>query len=386
MGPRAASSPAAPRSGSAAAPRGGSAAAWSRYRDNAARHLIGISRDLQARLMRRLCEEHGYRDLRPSLGPILSLIWIEGRPLTAIASQLAISKQACSQLANVAERAGYLERKPDPQDRRAKVVMLSARGRALVEHAVQIILESESEYAELVGPTAYRRFTASLGALFEGMGIPTYADPVLAASARGSVGVLPLIATRIQQDLMRATSARGHDGLKLFHGQVLPLIGPDGARIHQIARVQRVTRQAISATSQDLEALGYLRREPDPRDRRGVVLQLTDRGTRLIRDSVAALDGLERSFRDILGDTRLEQLQQTARGLYQALHLEEEIFEGGVGQPAAPNGDGAPPGQRLARGGHELRGLATSLRHQLGSQDTARLAALLEERSRKATT
>jgi hypothetical protein len=102
MGPRAASNP--------AAPQGGSAAAWSRYRNNAARHLIGISRDLQARLMRRLCEEHGYRGLRPSLGPILSLIWIEGRPLTAIASQLAISKQACSQLANVAERAGYLER------------------------------------------------------------------------------------------------------------------------------------------------------------------------------------------------------------------------------------------------------------------------------------
>ena len=61
--------------------------AGSRYRDNVARHLIGIARDLQSRVMRSLSEERGYRGLRPSLGPFLSLIWIEGRPLTAVASQ-----------------------------------------------------------------------------------------------------------------------------------------------------------------------------------------------------------------------------------------------------------------------------------------------------------
>ena len=56
--------------------------------------------------MHSLLEERSYGGLRPSLGPFMSLIWIEGRPLTAIASQLSISKQACSQLANLAEAAG----------------------------------------------------------------------------------------------------------------------------------------------------------------------------------------------------------------------------------------------------------------------------------------
>ncbi len=138
--------------------------ASSRYRDNVARHLIGVSRDLQSRVRRSLGEDCGYPGLRPSFGPFLSLIWDEGRPLTAIASELAISKQACSQLANLVEAAGYLERRRNPEDRRSKLVMLTSRGRALVEEGVQIILESESEYAALVGTGAYRRFTRALAA------------------------------------------------------------------------------------------------------------------------------------------------------------------------------------------------------------------------------
>jgi len=356
---------------------------WSSYRDNAARHLIGISRDLQSRVMHHLSEECGYRGLRPSFGPLLSLIWIEGRPLTAIATQLAISKQACSQLANLVEEAGYLQRKPDPEDRRSKVVMLTPRGRALVEQAVKIILKVESEYADLVGAASYRRFTATLGALYRGLGISDHADPVLTASASRSIGVLPSIAISVQQNLMEATRARGHRGLKMSHGQVLPFIGRDGGRIHEIARIQRVSRQAISATSRDLENLGYVYREPDPRDRRSVVLRLTDRGTRLIGDSVAALDGLERSFRDLLSRSRLEHLQRVARDLYDALHLEEGIFEADSQRQAAPGIESRP---KAGRAGSEIQRLAANLQRQLGVRDTARLVALLEPREGRAAT
>jgi DNA-binding MarR family transcriptional regulator len=210
------------------------------------------------------------------------------------------------------------------------------------------------------------------------MGLLTNADPALTARARHSIGVLPLVAVRVQQELMKATTARGHAGLKMSHGEVLPLIGPEGARIHEIARIQHVSRQAISATSRDLEALRYLRREPDPCDRRGVILRLTDSGTRLIRDSVAALDGLERSFRDILGTRRLEQLRRGARDLHQALHLEEESFETGPERQGAPDGRGNQPVQADRR---DIRGLATTLRRQLGGRDAARLAELLEPRA-----
>jgi len=357
--------------------------AWSRYRDNPARHLIGISRELQTRVRHALDEQCGYRGLRPSFGPFLSLLWNEGRPLGAIAGELAISDQACSQLAKLAEAAGYLERRPHAQDRRMKLVMLTARGRALVEDGVRLILESEAEYAALVGPGAYRRFTAALASLYQGLGLPAATDPALFARASRSVGVLPLIAVRVQRELMEATLAQGHAGLKMSHGQVLPLIGIEGARIHEIARLQRVSRQAISATTRDLEALGYLRRGPDPRDRRGVVLGLTRRGEALLADSVAALDGLEALFRRILGGARLEELTRVARDLYHALHLEAEIFEEASGEPAPPKLRGA---RKTKPNGRDIQQLASSLRRRLGRGDAARLAALLEPRAGRGST
>jgi DNA-binding MarR family transcriptional regulator len=344
-----------------------------RYRDNLARHLIGISRDLQARVRESLAER-GHRGLRPSFGPLLSLLWDEGRPLSALASELAISNQAASQLVNFAEDAGYLERRPNPADRRSKLVVLTRRGRTLVADGVRVILASEAAYAPLVGPAAYRRFTSALAALYGGLGLPAHPDPLLMARASRSVGVLPLIALRIERELVRATGARGHAGLQMSFGQVLPLIGPEGGRIHEIAHVQRVSRQAISAISQQLEALGYLERRPDPRDRRGVVLVLTRAGEALIRDSVVALDDLERGFRELLGGPHLEQLREVARDLYRALHLEAEIFDAGSAAESVPRGP-------RAKGRHDVRQLATRLRRSLGRGDAARLAALLGPRA-----
>src|SRR5262245_47450924 len=352
---------------------------WPRYRDNLARHLIGVARDLQGRVQTALGERGGFRGLRPSFAPFLSLLWEEGRPLREVAQELAISDQAAGQLADLVDAAGYLERRVNQRDRRSKLVRLTPRGRALVEQGVRLILESEAEYAALVGPAASLRVTDALGAICRGFGLPGLADPRLLARAGRSIVVLPPISVRIQRELMEATRARGHADLKMSYGQVLPLIGPDGGRIHEIARLQRVSRQAISATTLEIEALGYLRRQPDPRDGRGVVLVLTSRGAGLIRDSVAALDELQRRFRGLIGAKRLASLAGVARGLYRALRLEAEIFESRDESPRA----GARGGRRSPRGGGDIERLAMRLRDRLGSGDAARLAALLEPSARR---
>ena len=348
---------------------------WARYRENLARHLIGLGRDLQSRALRSL-EEAGYGGLRPSFGPFVSVVRTGERTLGAIADELAISRQACSQLANLMERAGYIAREPNEKDRRSKLVALTPLGQALVADATRLIRELDAHYAERVGAEAYGHFTEALGRLYLGFPGESSEAPVgVPVVPPRSAGVLPVLSMRIQQQLMETTIARGHPGLKLSYGQVLPLLGPEGGRIHEIARLHRVTRQAISAVSQELEALGYLQRGSDPRDGRGVVLTLTERGARLLSDSVDALDALDQRLEHVLGGARLAALQRVAADLYHALRLEEEIFEAGSAQGRSRNEDGG-----------DIERLASRLRSRLGKRDAARLASLLEPQPRRTAT
>ena len=161
----------------------------------------------------------------------------------------------------------------------------------------------------------------------------------------------------------------------MSHGQVLALIGHEGARTSQMARVHGVSRQAISATVRDLESLGYVGRESGLSDRRGVLARLTPRGEELIRDSISALDGLETAFREILGSRRLSDLEEIACDLYDALRLEEEVF--GPQPVMALRGDGAPRTALGPEGPKELEVLAATLLQRLGPRDAARLGRLL---------
>ena len=353
------------------------AAAWPRYRDNLARHLIGLARDLQHRLMDHLVDACGHRDLRPSFGVLITLVAREPRPLSQLARALAISPQAASQLVNLAERAGYLAREHDPRDRRARRPVLTESGQRLVRDAVAYLREIEADHARHVGDADYHRFSEALATLVHGLDLTPRANGKAAAAktgpARASAGMLPILAAHVEQDLMRATGARGHPGLKLSHGQILTLIGPSGARLHRLAQLHCVSRQAISATAQDLEALGYLRRDADPVDRRGVIVRLTGRGTRLIEDSVGALDALEQDWKKLLDAEAFAALERVARRIYAALELEGEIlsdaFEGASVEPSRDALRASAP--------EDLKKLAARLRVRLGSRDAARLAAHL---------
>ena len=336
-------------------------AIWSRYRDNLARHLIAIARDLEEHVQGHLAERGGYAALRPSFGPLIAQVWNREAALGEIAAALAISPQAASQLVSVAERAGYVSRRAHPDDRRARRVAPTKRGRALVEAAALALRANEARYQALVAEDDFDAWQKGLVRLAHGLALSPGGAQATPAT-EGALSRLPLISFRIQQDLMKWTSARGHAGLKLSHAQILPLIGPKGARVHALASVQGVTRQAISATARDLESLGYLRRDADAEDRRGVVLRLTPSGMALIRDSVTSLAELDARFREILGGDDLSRFDRISRALYRALRVEDDIFA-----------------SMASRSDAELDRLATRLLRELGEEDAARLAERLDE-------
>jgi DNA-binding MarR family transcriptional regulator len=82
----------------------------------------------------------GFRDVTPLHGFAFARI-AEGDATTAdLATHLAISKQAAAQLTHRLVAAGYVERHPHPADRRARLLRLTAQGRActmVARHAAE---------------------------------------------------------------------------------------------------------------------------------------------------------------------------------------------------------------------------------------------------------
>ena len=76
---------------------------------------------------------------------------VGGTRLTTLAARAGMTKQAMSQLVDECERLGIVERRPDPSDRRARIVAFTRRGRTLLEVLQQGIARAEAEMESTVG-------------------------------------------------------------------------------------------------------------------------------------------------------------------------------------------------------------------------------------------
>lgn len=102
--------------------------------------------------------ESGYPDLREPHLQIFGNLGIDGVRLTELAARAQLSLAATSELVNDLQDLGYLERRPDPTDGRAKLIHPTARGRRALNSAGDRVVEIEQHWATLVGQ---RRFNSA---------------------------------------------------------------------------------------------------------------------------------------------------------------------------------------------------------------------------------
>ena len=93
----------------------------------------------------------GFTDLRPAHFVIFQHIRPEGSRITQLAEQAQITKQSTGSLVDHMMACGYVERLPDPNDGRAKIVRLTERGWELDNAAREILSQIEQDWAEQVG-------------------------------------------------------------------------------------------------------------------------------------------------------------------------------------------------------------------------------------------
>jgi DNA-binding MarR family transcriptional regulator len=76
----------------------------------------------------------------------------DGSRLTDLARAAQMSKQAAAFLVDELEAGGYVERVPDPTDRRARLIRITPRGRDVVAVALDVQRQIEAEWEVRLGP------------------------------------------------------------------------------------------------------------------------------------------------------------------------------------------------------------------------------------------
>ncbi|WP_033286285.1 MarR family winged helix-turn-helix transcriptional regulator [Streptomyces sp. NRRL F-525] len=88
---------------------------------------------------------------RPAFGFAFTRLAPDGATATDLAAHLGITKQAASQLVDELVRKGYAERRPHPDDARARLVVLTELGWACTRAAEEAALEAVQPWVELLG-------------------------------------------------------------------------------------------------------------------------------------------------------------------------------------------------------------------------------------------
>jgi DNA-binding MarR family transcriptional regulator len=134
---------------------------------------------VQGELFRRLHHE-GFADIAPRHGSVLAYLRVDGIRATEVSRLSGQHKQVVGKYVDELEALGYVERRPDPEDRRAKLVVPTARGRAQMTTADAIMAEIAERHRRALGPDVYARFLAQFRTVVEHQRASEREDELLA--------------------------------------------------------------------------------------------------------------------------------------------------------------------------------------------------------------
>ena len=113
--------------------------------------LLRVPLELVRRRMLERLHEHGFDDLEAAHLNVLQYPGPQGTRPSELAARLGMSKQALNYLLGELERLGYLERQPDPDDRRSKRIALTPRCVSAIPVIRDAVREVEVAWAHELG-------------------------------------------------------------------------------------------------------------------------------------------------------------------------------------------------------------------------------------------
>lgn len=125
-------------------------------------------------------QEGEFSDIRLVHGCVFRHMKEEGLRLTEIAERGNMTKQSAGEVVDDLVARGYVERFPDPDDRRAKIVRLTERGEAAQSYGFRLLDEIEKRWGERYGAERIAGLRATLeeiAAVEAPFAVPEPAEP-----------------------------------------------------------------------------------------------------------------------------------------------------------------------------------------------------------------
>ena len=136
------------------------------------------------------------------------------------------------------------------------------------------------------------------------------------SASADDLGLLLAGAARaLNEEVFRRLANLGETVVRPAHVPVFAGLKPEGSHITALAAQAGFSRQAMSALVRDMDAAGYVRTEPDPADRRAILVLLTDRGAEFCLTAVRISREVTEEWRAKLGADDLDHLLTQLRTL-----------------------------------------------------------------------
>ena len=298
-----------------------------------------------------------------------------GTRLSTIAARAGVTKQTMLELVDRAEALGLVARRPDSGDRRAKAVVFTPRGLAMMDRLKSGIDRAERRMASIVGTAFLRRMKQKLTAYAgAGDGMPGGLKEEtgdVAWRSRNIGRVMSAAFGVFTRDVQRTLHANGFAAVSEVHMTLFRNLDVEGTRPTELAARARMTKQAMTDLVRRTELLGLVRQVPDARDGRAKTVVLTPEGCRLFDQTHGGLYEAERRMAAMVGTEFFAELKQRlavyvagSEASYLATDIGElALTEGAIGPalqvnqssgPWAKNRSAvgrSPPSSRIKRAG-----------------------------------
>ena len=114
------------------------------------------------------------------------------------------------------------------------------------------------------------------------------------------------------------------DEMTLPQFRVLTLVASSAERANRIAELAAVSRPSLTGLLDGLEARGWVRRVDVVGDRRGVLLEVTDAGTRALAQAEQAMVGVLDELLDVTPPGQRDQVVDGLLALGEALRTQRD--------------------------------------------------------------